>query len=170
MRFYNSAKGACNGNFLGNGIDMAETPILVEQTQSPGVLFTNGEFVGSPSSPAQIEVVSSNSGVFQLSNCSFWGPALRIARIAGTGSVSFCQCNFLTWDPTRKGTPAIEALGGSLTVQSCRFGRDAKQVLLGSGVKTAVIMGNTMVGPIAIENKSKGDVAITANVTVSKTK
>lgn len=163
FRFFESAYGSCNGNFLGNGVDWPKTAILVEQTQAPGLLFTNGEFVGAEGSEAMIEVTAKNTGVLQLANCSFWGPAQRVARIAGNGSVSMSQCN-INWLKVPKGVPLIEASGGDLTVQASRFGQDAIQVRLGGDVKAAVIMGNTMFGPIKIENQSRGDVQILANV------
>jgi hypothetical protein len=37
--------GAQNGNFLGIGIDLAvNSSILVDASQAPGILITNGEF------------------------------------------------------------------------------------------------------------------------------
>lgn len=163
FRFFESAYGSCNGNFLGNGVDWPKTAILVEQTQAPGLLFTNGEFVGAEGSESMIEVKEKFTGVLQMTNCSFWGPAQRIARIAGSGSVNMSQCN-INWLKVPKGAALIEANGGDLTVQASRFGQDATQIRLGSGVLAAVIMGNTMIGPVKIDNKSKGDVQILANV------
>lgn len=165
MRFFASPHGPCNGNFLGNGIDWAETAILVEQTQEPGLLFTNGEFVGGKGAETEIEIAASHTGVVQFSNCSFWGPSKRVARVAG-GSASFVQCNFVNWDA---GLYAIEATNGDLTVQNCRFSHGTNHVTLGPDVKTAVIMGNTMLGGTAkIDNRSKGDVQVLANVSRAK--
>ena len=165
MRFFASKHGACNGNFLGNGVDWAQTAVLVEQTQEPGLLFTNGEFVGGEGAETEIEVTSSHKGVVQFSNCAFWGPTKRVARVAGNGMVSFSQCNFVNWKP---GVAAIEASDGDVTVNACRFSHGERHVMLGPNVKTAVISGNTMSGPIEIENQSKGDVQITGNVTRAK--
>ena len=158
-RFYASKHGACNGNFLGIGVDWAQIPMLVEQTQEPGLLITNGEFVGGQGCETQIEVTKSHGGVVQLANCSFWGPAKRIARIAGDGMVSFSQCNFVNWGDAY----AIEAHGGDVTVQACRFAHGEKHVTLEPKVKTAVISGNTMLSPTRIDNRSKGDVQIGGN-------
>ncbi len=163
-RFFASQHGACNGNFLGIAADWAQTAVLVEQTQEPGLLITNGEFVGGEGAETEIEVAASHTGVVQFSNCSFWGPSQRIARIAGNGMVSMSQCNFVAWDRGGKGAPAIEANGGDLIVQAARFGRDLNQIVLDEAVKTAVITGNRMAGPIKIENRSTGDVQVTANV------
>lgn len=163
FRFFRSQYGECNGNFLGNGVDWSTTAIRVEQCQTPGLLFTNGEFVGCNESESMVDVLDSNSGVLQLTNCSFWGPAQRVARIAGKGSVNMSQCN-ITGLNVPNGAAIIEANGGDVTIQACRFGRDAIQARLGEGVDAAVIMGNTMTGPVRIENNSKGDVQILANV------
>lgn len=167
FRFFESKYGSCNGNFLGNGVDWPKTAILVEQTQAPGLLFTNGEFVGSPGCEAMIEVTATHTGVLQLANCSFWGPAQRVARIAGKGSVNMSQCN-VNWLKVPAGAALIEASGGDLTVQASRFSDDAVQVRLNPGVQAAVIMGNTMFGPVKIENTSTGDVQILANVSRAK--
>ena len=165
MRFFASPDGACNGNFLGNGIDWAQTAILVEQTQEPGLLFTNGEFVGGTGAETEIEVAASHKGVVQFSNCAFWGPSKRVARVAG-GSASFVQCNFVNWDANLY---AIEGIDGDLTVQNCRFSHGTNHVTLGPDVKTAVVMGNTMMaGPVKIDNRSKGDVQVLANVSRAK--
>ncbi|HET6454704.1 MAG TPA: glycosyl hydrolase family 28-related protein [Armatimonadota bacterium] len=165
MRFFASPHGACNGNFLGNGVDWAQTAILVEQTQEPGLLFTNGEFVGGTGAETAIEVTASHRGVVQFSNCAFWGPTKRVARIDGDGMVSFNQCNFVNW---AEGVYAIEAAGGDVSIQACRFSHGANHVSLGPDVKTAVISGNTMSAAVAIDNRSKGDVQITGNVSRAK--
>ena len=175
MRFIQSEKGSCNGNFVGNGVDYAKTAMLVEQTQEPGILFTNGEFVGGEGAETEIEVNAGHKGVVQFSNCSFWGPSQRIARIAGDGMVSFAQCNFTYWDWTAEGIgkggkPAIEANDGDIIIQGCRFGRGFNHIILGSKVKTAVVTGNMLVGPVKIVNKSKGDVNISGNVSRKKAK
>ncbi len=164
MRFYASKNGACNGNFLGCGVDWARTAVLIEQTQEPGLLFTNGEFVGADVADTEIEIASGFTGVVQFSNCAFWGPTQQIARLSGDGFVSFSQCNFQTWDRANIGVPAIEAIKGSITIQACRFGRDLNQIKLCPDVKSATIIGNTMAGPEKIQNQSKGDVQISANV------
>ncbi|MHB1000981.1 MAG: glycosyl hydrolase family 28-related protein [Armatimonadota bacterium] len=169
FRFFESKHGSANGNFLGNGVDWSRTAILVEQTQAPGLLFTNGEFVGPDDSEAMIDVKASNTGILQLTNCSFWGPAKRVARIAGNGSVSMSQCN-INWLKVPADAGVIEASGGDITIQACRFGVNGTQIKLNPGVKTAVIMGNTMVSPIKIENTSTGDVQILANVTRANAK
>jgi hypothetical protein len=165
--FHANKDGACNGSFLGIGADWAQIAVFVEETQAPGLLITNGEFVGGDGSQTMVEVARTHTGAVQFSNCSFWGPAERVARIAGKGSVSMCQCN-INWLKVPPGAALIEAGGGDLIVQSCRFTSGTSQVRLNRGLKTAVIMGNVMFGPISIENKSSADVQIIGNVTRSK--
>ena len=79
--------------------------------------------------------------------------------------VSFNQCNFVNW---KEGFPAIEALGGDVSIQACRFSHGAKHVSLGPDVKTAVVSGNTMSAAVSIDNRSKGDVQISGNVSRAK--
>jgi hypothetical protein len=160
-RFFKSPDGPCNGNFLGIAADWAETAVYVEETQEPGLLITNGEFVGGEGAKAMVEVCKSHTGDVQFSNCSFWGPSETIAIIDGVGSVSMNQCNFVNW---KEKFPAIDARNGDVTIQACRFRQSFKDIVLGPDIKTAVIMGNRMAGKIEIENNSKGDVQIGMNV------
>ena len=53
-KFSASKQGSTNGNFLGLGADSCRRAVLVEQAQMPGLLITNGEFVGRWSSEDSI--------------------------------------------------------------------------------------------------------------------
>lgn len=165
-RFYTDKDGSVNGNFLGIGADWCGRAVLVEQCQMPGLLITNGEFVGSDKTDIFMEIAPSNTGVVQLSNCSFWGPASIIAKIAGSGTTSFNQCAFLNHGKD-KAAYTIDALSGDITIQACRFGIDKPDIRLGKDVKTAVISGNRFAKSKDILNESTGDVAEGLNV-VSK--
>lgn len=162
--FIATEQGACNGNFLGIGADGTQNAIVVDQAAPYGLLITNGEFVSMRAEdPVEIIVGPENRGTLQLNNCAFWGPSNQIARIEGRGIVSFVQCNFVQWDHAKKGLPAIQANGGSLTVQNCNFHRDGTHVSLGSEQRSAIIFGNQMKGEVRITNESQGDVQIGFN-------
>lgn len=162
-RFYKGPDGAANGNFLGIGSDWSGRALMVEDCQPPGLLITNGEFVGSDKTDIFMEVGSGHTGVVQLGNCSFWGPASQIAKIDGTGSVSFSQCTFLN-QGRRKGAYTIDALSGDLNISNCRFGVKRPDIRLGKNVTTAVISGNRFSGKKQITNESAGDVQEGLNV------
>jgi len=163
--FIGTKQGGCNGNFLGIGADGTKNAVVVDKAAPYGLLITNGEFVSMRAEdPVEIVVGSESTGIVQFNNCAFWGPANQIARIAGKGSVSFVQCNFVYWDNAREDLPAIEANGGSLTVQNCYFHRDGKHINLGKDHVSAVIFGNTAKGGLEVENQSDGDVQIGFNV------
>lgn len=162
--FFESPHGAANGNFLGIGADWCDRALLVEQCQMPGLLITNGEFVGGEGAEVMMEVKASNTGVVQLSNSSFWGPCESVALVRGTGTVSFSQCNFLNWLPQRTGAFTLDFFGGDVTVHACRFGIESPDIRLGPDVVTAVIMGNRFRGSKKIENRSRGDVQEGLNV------
>jgi hypothetical protein len=163
--FIATEQGVCNGNFLGIGADGTQNAVVVDQAAPYGLLITNGEFVSMRAEdPVEIIVGPGNNGAVQFNNCAFWGPSNQIAKIEGNGSVSFVQCNFVHWDHDKKDLPAIEANGGSLTVQSSCFRRSGKQVRLGPNHRSAVIFGNQMTGEIDIENESRCDVQIGFNV------
>lgn len=164
-RFIQSKDGAANGNFLGIGADATNIAVLVEQTQPPGLLITNGEFVSfQGKDPTEIVVEKSHSGVVQFVNCSFWGPAHQIARIDGTGTVNFNACNFVYWDHFRKNVPAIEVFGGDLLVNGCNFMSAGKQVALKGKTQSAVITANRMAGPLSVVNECGADLQVGLNV------
>lgn len=162
-RFYNGPDGSVNGNFLGIGADWCARAVLVEQCQPPGLLITNGEFVGSDKTDIFMEVASTHTGVVQLSNCSFWGPASTIARIDGAGTVSFNQCTFLNQGKA-KDAFTIDALSGDINISNCRFWMDRPDIHLGKAVTTAVISGNRFNKAKRITNESTGDVQEGLNV------
>ncbi|HOW73546.1 MAG TPA: hypothetical protein PKY77_23340 [Phycisphaerae bacterium] len=162
--FHESKAGTANGNFLGIGADWCHRALVVEQSQSPGLLITNGEFVGGTGGRALMEVTATHTGVIQLSNCAFWGPCEVAAILDGTGTTSLSQCNFLNVVDKPTGVHLIQGINGDLTVQACRFGFDRPAIQLGKEVRTAVIAGNRFVGRKSIENNSTGDVQEGLNV------
>ena len=162
-RFYNGPQGSANGNFLGIGADWCGRAVLVEQCQPPGLLITNGEFVGNDKTDIFMEVAATHAGVVQLGNCSFWGPASQIARIAGKGSVSFSQCTFLNQGKDQA-AHTIDALSGDINISNCRFGIAKPDIRLGKEVTTAVISGNRFAKAKRITNESTGDVQEGLNV------
>jgi len=164
-RFFQSEAGPTNGNFLGIAADWAVTALLVEQTQEPGLLITNGQFVGSPASKAVVHIMPSHSGVVQLSNCSFWGPHQEVVLDEGPGTLSLSQCNFVQWDNGDTGAPAVDIRAGSVIVQGSRFGQSKAHIYLGADVRSAVIMGNQFAGAPRIKSETKAEVQIVGNVT-----
>lgn len=167
-RFFRSRAGCANGNFLGIAADWAVIPLLVEDAQAPGLLITNGEFVGSTGAPAVVKIAPSNNGAVQLANCSFWGPHEKIALAEGRGTLSLSQCNFVQWDHSKGGVAAIDVLAGSLILQGSIFHQDKPQVHIGPDVRSAVILGNQVRGKIRVENESRGQVEILGNVSLER--
>ncbi len=162
--FSGGKHGTVNGNFLGLGADWCGRAMLVEQCQPPGLLITNGEFVGGNDTRVMLEVAASNTGHVQLANCSFWGPADAAALIDGKGTTSFSQCLFLNHGKGSAGVHTVEALGGDLLLQSCRFGIASPDIRIGPKVDTAVISGNWFKASKEIVNESRGDVQMGLNV------
>jgi hypothetical protein len=162
-RFIQTKNGACNGNFVGIGADMTHRGIVVEAAQPAGLLITNGEFVsfGEPDA-TEVEVLP-NAGTVQFSNCSFWGPAERIAILRG-GLTMFNQCNFQHWDHYKNGAAAIHAEGGRLVVSGCRFAQPLAHIYVGPNVGSAAIFGNLFAGPIRIDSRIGEQAQIALNV------
>ncbi len=163
-KFVKSARGACNGNFLGIGADATRRAVVVEECQPAGLLITNGEFVsfGTPDA-TEVEILPTNHGPVQFSNCAFWGPADRIAIVRG-GLASFNQCHFQYWDHFRRQNHAIRAEGGRLIVNACRFTHDAPHVFLGERVGSATVVANLFAGRMRIENRIGEQAQIGLNV------
>jgi hypothetical protein len=154
-KFIHTARGECNGNFLGIGADDCFTSVLVEQSAPFGLLIGNGEFTSFHGpDPTMVEVGSNNRGAVRFSNCAFWGPCNQIAKIAGTGTVGFSDCTFCEWDHNNEGRAAVQAAGGNLLVRGCDFQRDKPQVDLGTNVLRAVISDNIVRGKLRITSHS----------------
>ena len=163
-RFIETKDGPMNGNLLGIGADACDIAVLVEATQAPGLLITNGEFVSfAGKAPTEVVVTATHTGVVQFQNCSYWGPAHQIARIAGTGTVSFNGCNFVEWDREGKGTPAITLFGGNLLVNGCNFMKSSPQLALRGTSQSAVFVGNRLAGPLAIANPVRAQLQVGLN-------
>lgn len=163
-RFTRSADGPTNGNFLGIGADATEIAVLVEATQTPGMLITNGEFVSfGGERPTEVVVKGTHEGVVQFQNCAFWGPSDQIARIAGTGTVSFSNCNFVDWDRHGAGLPAIESFGGNVMVNGCNFVKAAPQLSLRGTARSGIFVANRLGGPLRLSNSARANLQVGLN-------
>jgi hypothetical protein len=144
-KFSKSAQGSSNGNFLGLGADSCERAVVVEQAQAPGLLISNGEFVGRWSSRDAVclEIGPEAEGRVSLVNCSFWGPIDRCVWMRSTvGQFTASACNFVDWDVRDAGSPAIQLDAGKAIIQGCTFMRDKTQVVVGSNVVSAILTAN----------------------------
>ncbi len=165
-RFIQGKTGACNGNFLGIGADASMHAVRVEQSQSPGLLITNGEFVSfdhlalGGMQPRQVVVEAANNGPVRFVNSSFWGPSDGIAKLAGRGTVGFNACTIVQWNPA---FAAVESAGAPLIINGCEFQQPGTQVRLGKSVRQAVVSGNLFAGTLRIDNQSSGAVEIGLN-------
>ncbi len=165
-RFIEGKTGACNGNFLGIGADASLHAVRVEQSQPPGLLITNGEFVSfdylklGGMRPMQVVVEATNNGPVRFVNSSFWGPSDGIAKIAGRGTVGFNACTIVQWNPA---FAAVESVGAPLIINGCEFQQPGTQVRLGKPVRQAVVCGNLFAGKLRIDNQSSGAVEIGLN-------
>lgn len=154
-RFYKGSDGTVNGNFLGIGADSCRRAILVEQCQGPGLLVTNGEFVGRWGSADSVclEIGKDVRGKVQLTNCSFWGPIDRCVWMrADSGHFIANSCNFLHWDNNSNNNPALDIEAGKVIVQGCSFGEGNLNARVGQAVKSAIFMGNQAPDGFEISN------------------
>jgi len=161
--FVESSAGQCNGNFLGIGADMmSNASVRVEAADPWGILITNGEFTAfvdphggiENTSPAQIEVMATNTGSLRLSNTAFWGPSDNVVRVAG-GTVSLVNCLFNQWDVKNQGLYAVSVTAGSIQISTCDFQQVGNHIQLGADVARAVVIGNLFNGTMKITNDCK---------------
>lgn len=165
-KFSESKVGSTNGNFLGIGADSCRRAVLIEQAQPPGLLITNGEFVGRWGSTDSvcIEVSPKMTGKVSLVNCSFWGPIDRCIWMRGAGGqITASACNFVNWDNHDKGAPAIQLDAGKAIVQGCTFGRKGTHVEVGEKVRSAILTSNQAEGGFQAKNQAGKRVKMLAN-------
>lgn len=165
-RFSESKNGSANGNFLGIGADSCERAVVVEQAQPPGLLISNGEFVGRWGSTNAIclEIAPKAEGKVSLVNCSFWGPIDRCVWMRSpAGQFTASACNFVHWDNRGAGSAAIQVDAGRVIVQGSTFAQDGVAVSLASEVISAILTGNQAVGGFRVENEAGNRAQIALN-------
>ncbi len=165
-KFSESKAGSTNGNFLGLGADSCRRAVLVEQAQDPGLLITNGEFVGRWGSTDSVcvEVGPKVIGKVSLVNCSFWGPIERCVWMRSTsGNFSASACHFVHWNNTGSGAPALDLEAGATIVQGCTFGNMGTQIRVGPHVRSALVVGNQASDGIIVKNLAGKRAQILAN-------
>ncbi len=154
-KFSQSKHGATNGNFLGLGADSCQRAVVVEQAQPPGLLITNGEFVGRWSSTDSVclEIGPQVEGKVSLVNCSFWGPIDRCVWMRSpTGQFTASACNFVHWDNAGTGSPAIQLDAGKAIIQGCTFEQENLHVEVGAKAASALLTANQAAGGFRVEN------------------
>lgn len=154
-KFSESKAGSTNGNFLGLGADSCRRAVLVEQAQDPGLLITNGEFVGRWGSTDSVcvEVGPKAVGKVSLVNCSFWGPIDRCVWMRSpAGTFSASACHFVHWNNTGLGAPALDIEAGAANIAHCTFGNMGTHVRVGSKARSAIIIGNQAADGIIVKN------------------
>ena len=161
-RLTKSADGSMNGNLDGIGADASHHAVVIDATQGPSLLISRGQFVSfTGDKPAHVIVAEAHAGVVQFQNCAFWGLANQVARIAGTGTVSFSNCNFADWAAA---TPAIDLSGGDLLLNGCVFQKPFPQAVLQNKAQSAIFTANRLAGPLTIDNPAKANLQAGLNV------
>jgi hypothetical protein len=165
-KFSETKAGSANGNFLGLGADSCERAMVVEQAQRPGLLITNGEFVGRWGSKDAVclEIGTNAVGKVSLVNCSFWGPIDRCVWMRSpAGQFTASACNFVNWDVRGAGSPAIQLDAGRAIVQGCTFEQEGPHMQIAAPVKSALLAGNQASGGFEAENRAGKRTQFSAN-------
>lgn len=165
-KFSETKTGSTNGNFLGLGADSCRRAVLVEQAQAPGLLITNGEFVGrwGSTDSVTLEIGPKAEGKVSLVNCSFWGPIDRCVWMRSpVGQFSASACHFVHWDNNGQGNAAIQLDAGKAIVQSCTFAQGGVNVRVARDVRSAILSSNQAPGGFRVENRAGTRVQTLAN-------
>ena len=131
--------------------------MLVEQAQEPGLLITNGEFVGRWGSEDSVclEIAESSGGKVSLTNCSFWGPIDRCVWMrAPSAQFTANATHFLHWDNHNQNSAAIQLDAGKAIIQGSTFGSGDTCVFVGPKVKSAILMGNQAADGFNVDNQA----------------
>jgi hypothetical protein len=159
--FADFGHGPGNAAVTQSGADICPVAVRVDQTQGhAGVEFANGQFMGT------IEVGDQNQGPVKLTNCGFWGVPETRSHVdkRGPSTLTLTSCHFTGWDAAGQGSPCVRASGGRLIVNGCEFMDSGKKaILLEEGLIAAVVMGNLLRSPDAVENTSSADVQVGLN-------
>jgi hypothetical protein len=161
--FLATKNGAMNGQLCGIGADAANRCIVVDEIQPMGLLITNGQFVAfEGENPVQIVINPTCTGSVRLQNCDFWGPSMQNVVSHSKSYVSLSNCYFSSGCPKNAGKPLVEANGGKIQIQGCSFATAEPSILLGKGLKHAVVTGNNGIKGVTITNQI-GERAMIAN-------
>lgn len=165
-RFSACDHGAANGNFLGLGADSCRRAVLVEQSQEPGLLITNGEFVGRWASQDSVclEIKKGNRGKVSLSNCSFWGPIETCVRSSSaSGQFTASACHFVNWDAAGENAPAIRIEAGKAIISACTFMQAGVHVEAVPEAKSVLVTSNQAEGGLVVSGAELPQVILSAN-------
>jgi hypothetical protein len=165
-KFSASKAGATNGNFLGLGADSCRRAVLVEQAQPPGLLITNGEFVGRWGSTDSVcvEIGPQVEGKVSLTNCSFWGPIDRCVWMRSPfGQFAANSCHFVHWDNDSTGAPAIQLDAGKALVQGCTFALEGTHVRAAATARSVILIGNQAESGFRVDNQAGNRTQMVAN-------
>jgi len=136
--------------------------VVVEQAQPPGLLISNGEFVGrwGSTNAVCLEIAPDAGGKVSLANCSFWGPIDRCVWMrSAQGQFTASACHFVHWDNRNIGSAALQIDACKALVQGCSFYQDNLDVLVGPAVVSAILTANQAAGGFRVENQA-GDRAV----------
>jgi hypothetical protein len=166
--FIATKNGAMNGQLCGIGADAANRSVVVDEIQPMGLLITNGQFVAFPGeNPIEIVINPTCTGSVRLQNCAFWGPAVQNVVSHGKSYLSLSNCYFSSGRPENR-KALVEADAGKLQVQGCSFASTEPSILLGKGLKHAIVTGNNGVKGVTIVNQIGEKATISDNETESR--
>ncbi|MCC3372124.1 glycoside hydrolase family 55 protein [Cohnella sp. REN36] len=153
---FSSYGGQAGGTVNMAKLDIAEGNIgvLADYANVSGYTISDSSIkASSGTNPIAVKVTPHYANYLGISNSVVGGSPQTAVLKEGTGTISLQNVTFDDWGYSG-GTYAIEAKDGSLSVAGSTFSKNAKAILLASGLKSATVMGNSFNGSPQIDNTS----------------
>ncbi len=149
-----------NGQMIDLHIEDCKIGLQLDKINQTGLMLTdciiNTTGTGSVSINAPSTFTSAM--VLQMNTCSIGAPDGVPVKLDGAGVISMAHCTFTDWSSSHK---AIEATAGTVVVDGCTFQVDKPDIILGSSVSSASVVGNSFLNNTPnITNQSTGDIKI----------
>jgi len=137
-------------------LDIAEgnVAVLADYANASGYTISDSILKASAgTNPVAVKVTTNYSNYLGILGSTVGGSPRTAVLHEGSGTVSLQNVTFDDWGYAG-GTYAVEARSGSMAVAGSMFAKNAKAILLASGITSATIMGNAFNGAPQIDNLS----------------
>lgn len=144
---FRTGYGASNGVVFRSQFVDCGTALELDDVCQFGIGFTGCQFSGKNYA---VYAPASFYAAVQFNSCVFNSKGNNTICSDGTGTLSFQNCDFQTWQKT-----ALELNQGSLTVMGSIFRQAGEHITLGKNVKRAIILSNKFMGKPSIVNHAQ---------------
>jgi len=144
MLIRQGARGTTNAVLFGSVFERCATALELRELNAVGLAAVGCRFDGVDQALLATEAFTT---VSQFNACTFTSDNGHAVLLNGTGTLTFQNCDFESWE-----TAGIEAIAGGISLLGCTFESDARHIVFGEEVHRVRLLGNTFAGEPAIEN------------------